>query len=106
MVGPPKSKNSRRDIPLALELADRLRAQCRGLGADELVLSTRVGTPVDYSNTLRRAPRPVAEEAGASWASFHAFRHTFASLLIARRANILLVSRLLGHHDAAFTLSV
>ena len=105
-VGPPKSKNSRREIELALELADRLRAHCRGLAGDDLVFSTRAGTPLDHSNTLRRALRPVAEEAGASWAGFHRFRHTFASLPIARGENILQVSRLLGHHDAAFTLSV
>ena len=37
---------------------------------------------------------------------FHTFRHGFASMLIERGTSILQVSRLLGHHSAAFTLRV
>jgi integrase len=41
-----------------------------------------------------------------SWAAFHAFRHTFASIHIERGTNIVRLSRLLGHHSPAFTLNV
>ena len=40
-----------------------------------------------------------------SWAAFHAFRHTFASIHLSRGTNLLQLSRALGHHSAAFTLS-
>jgi hypothetical protein len=35
----------------------------------------------------------------------HTFRHTFASMHIAQGTNIVQLSRLIGHHDAGFTLS-
>jgi integrase len=48
--------------------------------------------------------RPAVEEAGAGWAAFHTFRHTFASLKIAAGTNVVELSRLLGHYSPAFTL--
>lgn len=48
----------------------------------------------------------MAQEAGASWAGFHTFRHTYASLMLAGGANVLQLSRALGHHSPAFTLTV
>jgi integrase len=53
----------------------------------------------------RRALKPAAEEAGAPWAGFHTFRHTWASMLFERGANAVQVQRWLGHHSAAFTLA-
>jgi integrase len=49
--------------------------------------------------------KPLVEEAGAGWAAFHAFRHTFASIHLREGTDIVAVSRALGHHSPAFTLS-
>lgn len=38
-------------------------------------------------------------QAGAPWAGFHTFRHTFASLHLKRGTNLLQLSRALGHHS-------
>jgi hypothetical protein len=46
------------------------------------------------------------QEAGTPWAAFHTLRHTFASLQLAVGANVVQLSRALGHHSAAFTLDV
>jgi len=35
----------------------------------------------------------------------HTFRHTFASIHLSQGTNLLQLSRALGHHSAAFTLS-
>jgi integrase len=48
---------------------------------------------------------PAVEEADASWAGFHTFRHTCASMLFERGANAVQVQRWPGHHSAAFTLA-
>ncbi len=39
-----------------------------------------------------------------SWAGFHTFRHTCASLLLAQGRNVKQVQRWLSHHAASFTL--
>ena len=50
--------------------------------------------------------KPAAEEADVAWAGLHTLRHTFASLHIDRGTNVVQLSKLLGHHSPAFTLTV
>lgn len=104
--GPPKSRHGRRAVPLPVALVSELRGRRGQAPPDALVFTTRAGTPLDHSNLLRRVLRPVAQEVGAPWAGFHTFRHTYASLHVARGASIVQLARLLGHHSAAFTLEV
>ena len=61
---------------------------------------------MDQENLRRRVLDVATEEAGVSWAGFHAFRHFCASQLIAEGRNIVQVSRWLGHHSPSFTLDV
>jgi integrase len=61
---------------------------------------------MDDGNLRHRTLKPAAGEAGVSWAGFHTFRHTCASMLIADGRNIVQVSRWLGHHSPSFTLDV
>ena len=100
---PPKSRHARRDVPLSATLVSVLRER-RG-DRDALVFASRKGTPLHYSNMRRRVLRPATEEAGASFAGFHTFRHWCASTLFERGANAVQVQRWLGHHSPAFTLS-
>jgi len=105
--GPPKSRHSKRDVPLERSLVSELRERRRDSewpGEEDLVFPSEVGGPLDHSNVMRRVLRPVAEEVGAPWAGFHTFRHTCASMLFERGANAKQVQRWLGHHSAAFTL--
>jgi integrase len=98
----PKSKHGRRDVPLSADLVSALRP-LRG-GDDELVFASRQGNPPNHANLMRRYLKPAAQEAGVPWAGFHTFRHTCASLLFARGANVVQVQRWLGHHAPSFTL--
>ncbi len=104
-VGPPKSKRSRRDVPLPPSLVRELRIARAGSEADALVFASKAGTPLNINNVRRRYLQPAAEEAGASWAGFHTFRHSCASMLFERGANAKQVQRWLGHSSAAFTLA-
>jgi integrase len=107
--GPPKSRYGKRDVPIALELADRLRvrrSRAELRGQRDLVFPSKTGTPLRTENVRRRVLKPAGEEAGVSWIGFHAFRHSCASTLIAEGRNIVQVSRWLGHHSPAFTLTV
>jgi integrase-like protein len=105
----PKSHHGKREVPLPATLAAKLThwRTVTEWGADEdLVFPTTTGQPLNDSNLRNRVLRAVVEEIGAPWATLHTFRHTFASLELSRGTNVLRVSRLLGHHDASFTLRV
>jgi integrase len=104
----PKSKHGRRAVPLPASLVSELRKHLADVpdGPDALVFPSLAGTPLDPDNIRARVLKPIMEEVGAPWAGWHALRHTFASLQIAQGANVLQLSRMLGHHSAAFTLEV
>lgn len=107
-MGPPKSRHTRRDVPLDSDLALALREARRDSewpNDDDLVFTVGNGSPIRPSNLRRRVLKPTAQEAGVPWAGFHTFRHTCASLLFAQGRNAVQVQRWLGHHSAAFTLS-
>jgi len=107
-VEPPKSRHGKREVRLPAPLVYRLRAH---LAAQEdqdstaLLFPNTNGGPLNPNNVRPRILKPLAEEVNAPWAGFHTFRHTFASLHLARGTNLLQLSRALGHHSAAFTLS-
>lgn len=107
-IEPPKTKYGRREVALPASLVHRLRAH---LAAQEdhdstaLAFTNRDGNVLEPGNLRRRHLKPIVEEVNAPWAGFHAFRHTFASIHLSQGTNLLQLSRALGHHSAAFTLS-
>ncbi|HET6867492.1 MAG TPA: tyrosine-type recombinase/integrase, partial [Solirubrobacteraceae bacterium] len=105
VVGPLKSRHARRDLPIPLDLADRLRAHVADLGERDLVFRSSVGTPLDPDNLAERVLALACAEAGVEWAGFHTFRHTVASRLFAPGRNAVQAQRWLGHHSPAFTLA-
>ena len=102
VIGPLKSRHARRDVPIPLDLADRLQALATR--SDALVFAGGLGKPLDPDNLYRRVLSPACAEAGVEWAGFHTFRHTVASRLFAAGRNVVQVQRWLGHHSASFTL--
>jgi integrase len=100
-VGPPKSKYGRRNIPLPHALVLKLRPS-QGEG---LVFPSEAGTHLKSNNLRERVLQLAVEEAGCSWASFHTFRHYFASEHLSRGTNLVALSRVLGHHSPSFTLA-
>jgi integrase len=107
-IEPPKSRHGRREVRLppavTASLRDHLTAQ-PDQDSTALAFPSEAGGPLDPGNLRRRVLKPLAVEAGAPWAGFHTFRHTFASLHLAQGTNLLQLSRALGHHSPAFTLA-
>lgn len=113
---PPKSSRGRRRIdlpPLAVAALRKHRAQQAkeklAVGPawqDEwgLVFTTEIGTPVNPSNFRNRSFYPLLKAAGLPRIRFHDLRHTAATLLVASGVNMRVVSEILGHSSAAFTL--
>jgi integrase len=105
VIGPLKSRHARRDLPIPVALADRLRPHVAGQAADSLVFPGLNGRPYDPAHVYNRVLSPACAEAGVEWAGFHTFRHTIASRMFASGRNAVQVQHWLGHHSAAFTLS-
>jgi integrase len=107
-IEPPKTKYGRREVRLPDSLALRLRAYF-GEQPDQdstaLAFPNEAGGTIDPNNLRPRVLKPLVEEVNAPWAGFHTFRHTFASIHLSEGTNLLQLSRALGHHSAAFTLS-
>ena len=104
VIGALKSRYARRDLPIPLELADRLRPLVAGRAENALVFSSPVSGPYDPAHLHTRVLSPACAEAGVEWAGHHTFRHTVASRMFAAGRNAVQVQKWLGHHSAAFTL--
>jgi integrase len=103
----PKTKYGRREVPLPHSLVIALRQHLADLPDDPnaIVFANAIGTPIDPRTVRRDFLGAAMEEIGASGLSFHALRHTYASMQLARGVNVVALSRVLGHHSAAFTLA-
>jgi len=96
-----KTKNNeRRIIPINAQLADVLRSVPLHLESP-FVFCDRDGCPYDrIDNGFRRA----CQRAGIVDFRFHDLRHTFASHLIMRGANLRSLQELLGHKTGKMTV--
>ena len=107
-IVPPKSRYGNREVRLPPPLASKLRAYLAAQPDQDstaLAFPSEASGPLEPGNLRRRVLKPLAEEVGAPWAGFHTFRHTFASLHLSQGTNLLQLSRALGHHSPAFTLT-
>lgn len=107
--GTPKTKSSRRDVPISIVVRDALAAQRRRsqqTGPDDLVFATRKLTPLNQKNLLRRELRPACAALELPLVSWHSFRHTHATLLGEVSESLKTAQALLGHSDLETTLNV
>ena len=107
-IEPPKSKHGRREVRLPAPLVAKLRAHLAAQPDQDstaLAFPSESGGALDPNNLRRRVLKPLVEEVNAPWAGFHTFRHTFASIHLSQGTNLLQLSRALGHHSPAFTLT-
>lgn len=131
----PKTKRSRRTIPVDQQTIDALKAH-RARQAEQrlrigdawanpsLVFASSVGTPIRAPHLLERHFWPILRTAGLirtdergevvsgndgkakPLVRFHDLRHTHATQLLKRGVSSLVVSRRLGHAREGFTLEV
>jgi len=102
-----KTRNAMRDVVLMPALARLLqehKAASAYSAASDYVFVSQLGTPLYWRNLSRRALQPALKKAGIAHLRWHDLRHTYASLLIAQGANIVFVSRQLGHGSSDITL--
>lgn len=101
----PKSKTSRRTIPLsetAIEILMQLRDK-RGV-SDGLIFSKPDDPNMPYSySSIEFHIRRLCKDLDISYKGLHAFRHTFATNCYERGCDVKILSKLLGHADVSIT---
>jgi integrase len=114
---PPKNKSSRRNITLPAEGVAMLRAHKASMlrtrmaigqgniATNTLVFSTIEDRPIRPRNLSKSWTRTHVSLKLPS-VTFHAFRHTHASMLIRSGVDVLTISRRLGHTKASTTLNI
>jgi len=103
-----KSATSVRALPLPDALANRLKNYIRTWrpNPEELLFTTRRGTPIDASKLTQRKLQPLLKRLGIARAGLHAFRHTCASLLVEQGISMRIAQQQLGHSDPRITLAI
>ena len=98
----PKTKRSRRVVPLSPIAVQILGLQKQGSGT-VLIFSSATGTAFCRRNLLNRQFRPTAVMLGLKGFNWHWLRHATASLLDAAGAPLGTVQTLLGHTSSEVT---
>ena len=106
MIGPPKTKASRRVVPVPAFALDELAEHLRRWPAEpgELVFRSSKGRPI-LRTTLNGRWRRTVERAGLpAGTRLHHLRHHYASVLIDGGESVKVVQERLGHASAVETL--
>lgn len=98
----PKTKASRRDIPVCSRLLFMLQRQKRISHSEFLTSETSLFiSPRTYEYRYRR----LLDECGIAYLNYHALRHTFATRCIEAGADIKSLSEILGHASVSVTMN-
>jgi integrase len=108
--GTPKTRSSRRVIPISESLQKTLEAHksrsVRTTTSEDLVFTTPKGTPLSSKNLYNRALAPACDQIKKPRVSWHSFRHTHATLLAESGESMKTAQSLLGHSDLDTTLNI
>lgn len=110
----PKTASGKREVVMFPDLGRYLREHrlASSFSADDdFVFTTREGTPHLQGNVTKRglakgATAAELNHSGEPTLRMHDLRHCFASMLIREGADVVFVSRQLGHANPAITLRV
>ena len=111
----PKTKKSRRSIPLSKSVINALKIYRKKqleerlkIGANyqnfDLVFASEIGTPLLHQNFTRRHFKLIRDKAKLPKIRLYDLRHTTATLLLSAGENPKVVSEQLGHASIVLTL--
>jgi integrase len=112
-----KTEASQRKVDMSPELSAELRrlrtekkkqalADGKAFDAEGWVFPTEDGTPIFYTNFLRRVWHKVQDIAKVRRRTPHDLRHSWASHMLAAGADLAYVSNQLGHANPSITLRI
>jgi integrase len=112
-----KTEASQRKVDMSPELAAELKklrterkkqalADGEVFDAEKWVFPSEDGTPIHYTNFLRRVWHKVQDQAKVRRRTPHDMRHSWASHVLAAGADLAYVSNQLGHANPSITLRI
>ena len=112
-----KTEASQRKVDMSPELAAELRklrmerkkqalAGGKIFAGEEWIFPSEDGTPIHYTNFLRRVWHKAQDQAKVRRRTPHDMRHTWASHMLAAGADLAYVSNQLGHANPSITLRI
>lgn len=104
VMSTPKTRNSRRDIPMSREIRKMVRPLTAVVNKDFFVL-TNAASPTE-PRTYRNYFRQLLDSLDIPRVKFHGLRHSFATRCIESRCDYKTVSVLLGHANISTTLNL
>jgi integrase len=107
--GTPKTRASRRELPLSRAVVEALKTQysrSANRSPEGLVFATRHGGPLVSNNLRKRGLRSACIRAGLSRINWHVLRHTHGTLLHVQGTPLKVAQAQLGHSHMATTLEV
>ena len=104
VIGNPKSRSSRRSIPIYGPIEKWLKNASKIVKPEYYVTTGTASLcePRTYRNHYKR----ILRELGLENIKFHGLRHTFATRLITSNVDFKTVSEILGHSDISMTLNI
>ena len=109
VIGSPKTKGSRRMLPMPEALRTqlmRLDEQSVRQSEEQLVFRSRNGTPFSDTNLLHKQLKPAGRKLGMPWLNWHTLRRTHATLLQHAGATLRDAQAQLGHTKMSTTLEI
>lgn len=106
--GTPKTRSSRRVIPMSSVLREALELHRRGsahTAPEDPLFCTNKGTPLSPKNLYNRALAPTCDSLDFPRVSWHSFRHASATLMGDLGESIKTAQAILGHSDIETTLN-
>jgi integrase len=106
-IGTPKTKGSRRTLPMPKSLEDELRRLSeKSTSGEHLVFQTRNGTLFSDTNLLHQHLKPVGRKLGMPWLNWHTLRRTHATLFQHAGGTLKDAQAQLGHSKMSTTLEL
>jgi integrase len=107
--GSPKTRASRREVPLAAAVVRELKSlysRSTENSQDALVFSKSQGLPLAADNLRKKTLRTACKRAGLQRIDWHTLRHTHGTLLHSQGTPLKVAQAQLGHSHMATTLDI
>lgn len=116
VFGTPKTKKSKREIPLLDNVIGLLKSQKTNQAKEKLqigesfnpmnlVFCNGIGQPIDYK-TIAKVLARAAKKAGIPHVNLHALRHTYATRGLENGIELKVMQELLGHSTITMTADI